>query len=308
MGINSANHSTLITSESWRSRIAYHEERVSFWVKDRRIRAGVGKKHPVYDFIFDYYSFRPSQLLRWSPGVGHILCDATQSSFAGAHEFTPCSSTPSSQGIFLDAMTFPEHRIKFLKWALTYLKTIHQRPAQLGCFGLHEWAMLYKAEKPRHTSVPLRIAASTINEVCENLQIRCSHYDAFRFFTEEAAPLNIRKLSRETTTDTDQPGCIHVTMDLYRYAYKIAPFSSAELIADSFALAVKAREIDMRASPYDLSSFGFTPIAIETTTGRAIYVEKQRELMDQATSIRVRLISEYQNLLELRSDSHAHTS
>jgi hypothetical protein len=168
--------------------------------------------------------------------------------------------------------------------------------------------MLYKIDTPRHTSVPLRITTNTINQVCEGLQIRCSHYDAFRFFTEEATPLNIKKLTREMTTETDQPGCIHVTMDLYRYAYKIAPYSSAELIADSFALALKAREIDMRASPYDLSSFGFLPIEIETSAGRATYVEKQRELMQEAAGIRSRLILEYQNLLQQRSDTHVSAS
>ena len=47
----------------------------------------------------------------------------------------------------------------------------------------------------------------------------------------------------------DQRGCVHVTMDLYRYAYKIAPWVRAELIADAFELAWRARELDMRASP-----------------------------------------------------------
>jgi hypothetical protein len=293
----SATYSQIITPEAWRSRVTSHEKRISFWVQDRRDRGAIGKKHPVYDFLFDYYSFRPSQLLRWSPGIGYILCDADQNSFAGAHEFTP-----SEQGLFLDVMTFPIHRIKFLKWALQYLRSVQERPAQLGCFGLHEWAMLYKTDLPRHSSVPLRLDSSEINEVCESLNIRCSHYDAFRFFTQDAVPLNIKKLTRETTTEDDQPGCIHVTMDLYRYAYKIAPYSSSELIADAFALAAKARAVDMRASPYDLSSFGFAAIEIETTAGRAAYIEMQKMLMEEAQVIRTQLIVEYQNLLQQRSD------
>jgi hypothetical protein len=289
-------YNQVIAPDTWRSRVSSHEKRISFWVQDRRERGAIGEKHPVYDFLFDYYSFRPSQLLRWSPGIGYMLCDADQNSFAGAHEFTL-----SEQGLFLDVMTFPKHRIKFLKWALQYLKNVQERPAQLGCFGLHEWAMLYKTNTPRHSSVPLRLDSSEINQVCESLNIRCSHYDAFRFFTQDAVPLNIKKLTRETTTEDDQPGCIHVTMDLYRYAYKIAPYSSAELIADAFALAVKAREVDMRASPYDLSSLGFAAIEIETTAGRASYVEMQKKLMEEAQGIRTKLIFEYQNLLQQRS-------
>ena len=34
--------------------------------------------------------------------------------------------------------------------------------------------------------------------------------------------------------------------------------------------------LDMRASPYDLAGFGFEPIAIETSAGRAEYVRAQR--------------------------------
>ena len=33
-------------------------------------------KHPVHDFLFTYYSFRPAQLRRWSPGYGVVLADA----------------------------------------------------------------------------------------------------------------------------------------------------------------------------------------------------------------------------------------
>src|SRR5207253_7220903 len=54
----------------WRRRQAAHRARVRPWVEDRTRRAGRGEKHPVYDFLFEYYSFRPSYLARWSPGVG----------------------------------------------------------------------------------------------------------------------------------------------------------------------------------------------------------------------------------------------
>ncbi len=74
-------------------------------------------------------------------------------------------------------------------------------------------------------------------------------------------------MTRAATTDHDQPGCIHVNMDLYRFAYKIAPFCPSELVADAFDLARAAREVDMRASPYDLSGYGFAPLRIEISGG-----------------------------------------
>ncbi len=32
-----------------------------------------GETHPVIDFLFTYYSYRPNQLLRWHPGWGTVL-------------------------------------------------------------------------------------------------------------------------------------------------------------------------------------------------------------------------------------------
>jgi hypothetical protein len=61
------------------------------------------------------------------------------------------------------------------------------------------------------------------------------------------------------------------------------------LLADAFELALAAREIDMRASPYDLRDLGFDPIKIETTEGRAEYEREQRSLTARAGPIRERL-------------------
>ena len=38
----------------------------------------------------------------------------------------------------------------------------------------------------------------------------------------------------------------------------------------------RAREIDMRASPYDLSGFGYNPIPVESSAGR-LYEKLQRQ-------------------------------
>ena len=38
----------------------------------------------------------------------------------------------------------------------------------------------------------------------------------------------------------------------------------------------------MRASPYDLTGYGFAPIAVETPTGRAEYVRGQQDVADRA--------------------------
>ena len=46
----------------------------------------------------------------------------------------------------------------------------------------------------------------------------------------------------------------------------------------------------MRASPYDLTSFGYDPIKVETSEGRRLYEKLQRQLADEAQPLRESLI------------------
>jgi hypothetical protein len=271
----------------WRDRAARHRGRLAPFVEDRLSRTAHGEKHPVRDFLFEYYSFRPSHLLRWTPGPDVLLEGARPGDIAWT-EFEPADG-----GLVLHSSAFPERRRSFVRWALQYLEGIAARPPQFGCFGLHEWAMVYRTPEVRHPRTPLRLAPAAIAEVVEAAPLCCTHYDAFRFFTPAAVPRNRLQLTRHVTDQFDQRGCVHVTMDLYRYAYKLAPWVSGELIADSFELAWRARELDMRASPYDLTALGFDPIRIETPEGREEYVRGQRDLAAAAVPLRGRLIESY---------------
>jgi hypothetical protein len=143
------------------------------------------------------------------------------------------------------------------------------------------------------------LAPEAIAAVVEAEELCCTHFDAYRFFTPAAAPRNRHELTREVTDRFDQRGCLHVTMDLYRYAYKIAPWVEGELIADAFQLAWRAREVDMRASPYDLSEYELEPIRIETAEGRDDYVCHQRELAAAAIPIRDRLIQALDRIISV---------
>ncbi|MDX2227651.1 MAG: hypothetical protein SFY92_11255, partial [Verrucomicrobiae bacterium] len=98
--------------------------------------------------------------------------------------------------------------------------------------------------------------------------------------------------------DSDQPGCIHANMDLYKWAYKLLPWIPSELVADCFENAMAARTIDMRASPYDLRDQGYEPICIETEEGRDEYVRHQREITARAQPLRQRLAEFHEKILE----------
>jgi hypothetical protein len=164
-----------------------------------------------------------------------------------------------------------------------------ERPAQLGCFGMHEWAMVYRGGR-RHEQLPLRLGQRRTDALVEDLGVRCSHHDAFRFFTPAARPLNALQPSREAQGELEQPGCLHANMDLYKWAYKLSPWVEAELVVDCFALARRVRVLDMRASPYDLTALGLQPVAVETPAGRAEYRAQQQAFAAEAAVLRTRLL------------------
>ena len=72
-------------------------------------------------------------------------------------------------------------------------------------------------------------------------------------------------------------------MDLYKWASKCMPWVGSDLLWQCFQLALKARELDMRASPYDLSEYGYEPVKIETPEGRAEYETLQRQISQSPT-------------------------
>jgi hypothetical protein len=128
--------------------------------------------------------------------------------------------------------------------------------------------------------------------------VHCTHHDAFRFFTAAARPRNTVAPTRADQVAHEQPGCLHATMgclhatmDLYKWAYKLVPATPGELLADCFALAAEVRELDMRASPYDLAAYGYRPVRIETPAGRAEYARAQAGFAHRAAPLRDRLIA-----------------
>ncbi|MBU3751526.1 MAG: 3-methyladenine DNA glycosylase, partial [Mycobacterium sp.] len=170
------------------------------------------------------------------------------------------------------------------------------RPPRFGCFGMHEWAMVYRTDATRHR-VPLRLGAAGTDAVVESTPLRCSHFDAYRFFTAAAVDRNESRLTRAGQTDTEQPGCLHANMDLYKWCYKLGPLVASELLMDCLELAAAARELDMRASPYDLADYGFDPVAVEEPAGRAEYVHRQGQLAERAVPLRATLLAVCEGLL-----------
>ena len=285
---------TALAEADWHARRRAHEQRVSAWTAPHQARAARGEKHPVEDFLFEYYRFRPAWLRRWHPGPDVVLQGESARDFLRWPEYHEVA-----EGVALNVAALEPRRRESVAWIANLLRLTAERPPQFACFGLHEWAMVYRQtpNEVRHNAWPLRFPPDELARIVEAQPVRCSHFDAFRFFTSPARPLNRLQPERATAPQFEQRGCLHANMDLYKWAFKLAPFTPSELVADCFALARAIREVDMRASPYDLAKLGYGPIRIETAEGRAEYETHQRDFAARSQPLRARLLAVLERLL-----------
>jgi hypothetical protein len=256
------------------ARASAHRARLAPYVEPHLARRRRAVAHPVHDFLFAYYSFSPAKLLDWRPGW-------------------PASGSPE----------LLVERRGLIASTLDLLRATAGRPATFACFGLHEWAMVHRADETRH-SAPLRLGTRGTDHVVESHRITCSHFDAYRFFTPSAAPLNQLRPGPDDRPAFEQPGCLHATMDLYKHAFRLWPLVGSDLVADCFELAWEVRIVDMRAAPYDLSDTTldplgepWTPIAVDTPEGKQQYAAHQRRFARRAAPLRHRLVGECERLL-----------
>jgi hypothetical protein len=273
----------VLAEREWMARAAAHRARVETFTGPHGRRARRGEAHPVWDFLFSYYSLRPRQLRVWHPGYGTALEGP-----AAAEYLDRAGYSATADGVTVGP-EFLSSRRDTVGFIADLLRATEDRAPQFGCFGMHEWAMVYRTDAVRHGRVPLRLGPAGTDAVVESMPLRCTHFDAFRFFTDEAAPRNRGVPTRADQRDWEQPGCLHANMDLYKWCYKLGPLVDSQLLVDCLELAAEARELDMRASPYDLTNLGFEPITVEEPAGRAEYVRRQGVISERAAPLRAAL-------------------
>ncbi|WP_460795138.1 3-methyladenine DNA glycosylase [Microbacterium sp. GXF0217] len=278
---------TALSSTEWRAREQAHHDRADALTADHRERAARREKHPVWDFLFTYYSGKPAQLRRWHPGAGVVLEDAPE-----RRAWRWYSPGPSLDSAVPDASAYAEDKPDLAAHVERMLRRTAARPGQFGCFGLHEWAMVYREQEHRHP-VPLRLGQAGTDAVVEANELRCTHFDAFRFFTPDAMPRNRSPLTRADQPVLEQPGCLHAGMDVYKWATKLGPLVPGEVLLDCFELARDIRELDMQAAPYDLSDWGVVPVPIESPEGKAEYVRRQRVFAERGNALRTRILESW---------------
>ncbi len=297
-GVETLDVTTLavLDEPAWSARRATHEARVDAWVQPHLARRKAGVPHPVEDFLFTYYAQRPAALRRWHPGYGTGLADGSTYADLKGYDVVAGPAGGEVAAVTRAHLVSQQPLVESLHALLTATAA---RPPQLGCFGMHEWAMVYRLPQDdvRHAAWPLRLGTTGTDGVVESHRIACSHFDAFRFFTDDARPRNTLQPQRDDRAAFEQPGCLHAGMDLYKHAFRLTPLVPSELVADCFELARDIRVLDMRASPYDLSDLGYSPVAVETPAGKAEYVAAQRAFAERGAPLRQRLVSECERLL-----------
>lgn len=294
----------VLSPREWRELRDAHEQAVHERTASHLERRSRGEKHPVEDFLFTYYPFKPGKLATWHPGAGTAVVVETS---ADEEYFNRRWYTRSQHAghtvAHVDVGAWAADRGQGATFIRQLLEATVDREASFGCFGLHEWAMVYKqtAQEHRHSQVPLRLSQEETDRVVENHRIQCSHYDAFRFFTPPARPLNTLQPTRQGMRANEQPGCLHAGMDLYKWAMKLEPIVESATVLDTFDLARAIRTLDMEASPYDVRAWGYGVVAIETAQGKAEYMRRQEEFSRRAQDLRRRLITQIdqaQNLIQ----------
>lgn len=290
--------SSLWSRTDWQARRNAHQARVAALADAFVERRSRQEKHPVHDFLLTYYNFSPAKLKQWLPPMG-ICLEVTEEDLLAMPWLLGEKFRREGSLLWLDESKLGAHTRDLARWVATLCANILDRAPRFRCFGLHEWAMVYRQtrEEIRHQGYELRLAPDEMATFIESQSIGCSHYDAFRFFTPAAKPLNALQPILETRLEMEQGACLHANMDLYKWATKLWPWVGADLVADVFTLAREGRDLDMRASPYDLSHLGYEPVCIETPAGRQRYEQEQRELAAKAVPLREKLRSAAEKMI-----------
>jgi hypothetical protein len=276
--------------DHWQSLRQSHLSRVAAAADAFVQRRSREQKHPVHDFLFTYYNFSPAKLKQWLPSLG-VRIALTEADLSEMPWLLKVPVLHEGGHLQLDGQAIKPHVKDLARWVMTLCEKVQTRAPRFRCFGLHEWAMVYQQsrEEIRHHGHELRMAPEALASFVESQSICCSHYDAFRFFTPEAKPMNVLQPVLDTRLEMEQAACLHANMDLYKWASKLWPWVGSDLIGECFHLANEGRDLDMRASPYDLAHLGYQPVFIETTEGRSQYEQEQRALAAKAEPMRQRL-------------------
>ncbi|CAN0471479.1 unnamed protein product, partial [Discosporangium mesarthrocarpum] len=139
-----------------------------------RVRAITGgtvhhdRGDPIFNFLFEYYHFKPRILLQWTPGINVYLEGADPSDRSAPLPHKEWAWEVGLGGGRYVASAMGSKRAGSVRWMRDFLHDTTPRQPVLHCFGLHEWAMLYLPPGAggeglsRHQRLPLRVSQEEV--------------------------------------------------------------------------------------------------------------------------------------------------
>ena len=157
----------VLTQAQWRAELFTHRSRMGALLGGALDRSELGarlrREHPVYNFVFTYYFFSRDALLAWSPGPRVALLGLRDAANAAEHlgrygalkhhraaALLPHGARHSLSlpanvpAVHFTAAVAPFSALGALRHARAVLRGASMRRPVLDCFGLHEYAMLYR--------------------------------------------------------------------------------------------------------------------------------------------------------------------
>ena len=230
----------------WRERRAAHEERVDDWLAPHLRRRAAGR--PIRSRTSSSPTTRtgPRSCAGGTPAPGVVLAGVARPRAgpdyapraAGATLDTAAVLARRGDSMRLDPRAAGPHgRARGRTWAAS------------ACTS-GRWS----TGRPRR-GTPQRLAAAALARsdrrvVRGERGVRCSHFDAYRFFTAPARPLNVLRPTREAQHDAGAAGLParqHGPLQVGVQA--VARWSPSELVADCFALARDIRDAGHARQP-----------------------------------------------------------
>src|SRR5690625_1756589 len=115
----------------WTGMQESHQQRLKSLIEPYLEKRSRRARDPVLDFLFEYYTFRPTHLYRWSPGIGVGLECNDSNQLPGIRELT------LHEGVaWLDRDEFPVKRARSFRWILEVLHNSTKRRPLFGCFEI----------------------------------------------------------------------------------------------------------------------------------------------------------------------------
>src|SRR5699024_7427180 len=128
----------VVSADRWRVVRDAHVDRIAARTDEHIARRMRQERHPVEDFLFTYYPFKPGQLKKWHPvpGVGLGLADGR-----GRRCFVRRWCRFDGDGTTAEVVleSWRADRGDGARLIASLLASTLHREANFGCFGIHEW-------------------------------------------------------------------------------------------------------------------------------------------------------------------------